>query len=232
MAKKIIGIIGGMGPLSSVKLYADIISYCQGELNLHKNDQYPHILISNLPVPDLINTTKDGEIAKSMIIKELKKFESIGVTIFAIACNTVHIYIKDFRKNISNQLLSIIEETVIELKQREIKKVFLLATPVTIKSKMYQDEFQKNDIETLEPTPTELKFLGKLIPKLVGKIQTDKEIKRFNNIISNYAKRDVGAVVLACTELSFGIERNLYKIPVIDTMETLGKRITDKALED
>lgn len=230
MGKKCIGIIGGMGPLSSVKMYGDMIDYCQTKLNIRKNNEYPHILISNLPVPDLISSVARGDITKKMIIQELQRLEVAGVSIFAIACNTVHIYIEEFRKSISHEILSIVEEAVIELKNRKIKKILLLATPTTIKSGLYQTVFAIEGIHSIEPNEAELNFLSNLIPRLIGKTQTIQDLTMFKELIDKYSKKmDIEAVILACTELGFGINPKAHSIPIIDTMEILGKRILGKA---
>ncbi len=228
MKKQIAGIIGGMGPLSSIKFYTDVITYSQDKYHIRKNDEYPHLLISNLPVPDLINDREKEEETKNMIITELKQMEKAGVTFFSIANNTVHLFIEEFRQAVPVPILSIVEETKSEIEKTTTKKLLLLGTPTTIKQRLYQSVFEKTDIQIISPSDEELVFLGKLIPKLVGNTQEKAETEKLNDLIFAYQNCD--AVLLACTELFLAIDEKRQTKPIYDAMTLLTRRTARIAL--
>lgn len=230
--KKIFGIIGGMGPLASIKFYQDIIKYYQRDLNITDNSKYPYLRITNLPVPDLINDTSRVGITKNMIIKELQELEKIGTTCFIIVCNTVHIFIDEFRNAISSPILSIVEEATKELNQKGSKKVLLLATPTTIHSNIYQDALKNLNVEVIIPNDKDISFLGDIILKSVGNTQTKDDVDYLSNLIQNYIiKNKIDAILLGCTELSFVIDESKIKINIFNAVSILVKRTAEICLK-
>ena len=224
--KKIIGIIGGMGPISSIKFYADIIEYCQVEQGAYENSNYPYLRITNLPVPDLINNTNQMAVTKQMIIDELIELEKTGISYFAIICNTVHMFIEEFRDAVNVPVLSIVEEAVKELKKKDSKKVLLLATPTTLTSKIFQTALETVNIKAIVPNAGEIEFLGKIILKLVANKQTIEDKVMLGDLIRRHiVHHDIDSILLGCTELSFGIDSDDYNIPIYNAVNILVKEI-------
>ena len=51
---KKIGILGGMGPMSTVFFYSELIKKMQREKGAKYNFDYPHMFIISAPIPDTI----------------------------------------------------------------------------------------------------------------------------------------------------------------------------------
>jgi aspartate/glutamate racemase len=60
---KKIGIIGGMGPASTALLYREIVRLFQMDFGAYKDEDFPEMMIHNLPIPDItVNVKKEASI--------------------------------------------------------------------------------------------------------------------------------------------------------------------------
>jgi aspartate/glutamate racemase len=48
-----IGILGGMGPDASARLYQLMIDMARQKYGVKRNEEYPEIVLQSIPVPDL-----------------------------------------------------------------------------------------------------------------------------------------------------------------------------------
>ncbi|MBI4163373.1 MAG: amino acid racemase, partial [Candidatus Aenigmarchaeota archaeon] len=131
---KKIGVIGGMGPESTIIFYQEIVRVFQNKFNAKYDSDYPEMMISNLPIPDVVENLQNPNAIIEMIKENSKKLESAGMDFIAIPCNTVNLFYDMFSRSVSIPILNIIEETVKKVKSAGYKKVGLLATETTIKN--------------------------------------------------------------------------------------------------
>jgi len=76
---KVIGVLGGMGPVASSNLYAKIIKYTQQEYGAVQDFDYPPIIIYSLPLVGFDETgIVNEELVKEQLIAGVKKLESAG----------------------------------------------------------------------------------------------------------------------------------------------------------
>ena len=219
---KTVGIIGGMGPETTAKFYLDVIfkTYKKNKL------QRPSILIWNVPLKykvekGLIEKAKGEEKYLPYLIKAAKNLEKGGADFIVMPCNTVHIFIKQIRKEVKIPVLSILEETQNFFKGKSFKNIGLLATELSVRQNLYDKTFENSGIALVKPDNTEQKRLGKIINKLVTTKYAEKEKSKLVKIIWNLGKKDCDAVILACTDLQLVIKPKEMPMPVYDTMDLL-----------
>ena len=89
---KTIGIIGGLGPESTLEYYKGIIS---GYRNIKGEEHYPQIYINSINMTEMLKYVKNNEYEKltNMLIMNITKLKNIGADFVAIASNTPHIVI-------------------------------------------------------------------------------------------------------------------------------------------
>src|SRR3990167_8062552 len=141
---KTLGIIGGLGPETTARFYLKVVFACS-----KINGKRPKILISNVAVPlkieeKLITEAKNIRGILPFVIDSAIQLEKGGADFIVIPCNTVHVFIDEVRKSVNIPVLSIVEETTKFLKKRKIEEVGILATPTTIKNKLYDLKLQKS----------------------------------------------------------------------------------------
>ena len=83
---KTVGILGGMGPKSTVELMAKIIDFTPAQ----KDQDHIRILVDNRPqIPDRTNCILgNGPSPLSMMQESVQMLEKWGAEMVAIACNT------------------------------------------------------------------------------------------------------------------------------------------------
>jgi aspartate racemase len=221
--QKPIGIIGGMGPDASARLYQTMIEMARDEYEVKGNIDYPEIVLQSIPVPEFIANTKEANQAYLMIEDRVKKLMNQDLCCMGVACNTAHMFFNDLKNKIKINFVSIIEEVLIEAKKRGYSRVGLLASPATYKLDLYQEEFKESGITLVNPTSEEIKRLGRITEKIViGK--TNSSRKKLAIMADSLKKKGVEAIILGCTELPLVFPNN-YSLPVLDSVEILARSL-------
>lgn len=222
---KTLGILGGVGPQTTTKIYHSIInSFRKKGVN-----RYPSIVIYNMPFPFVIENEAilEGKNVHKMIpylIKGAKVLEKSGASFGILPCNTLHKFIDRVRKSVNIPFLSILEETVIFLKSLNIKTVGLLATQTSVKDGLYKNILGRNKIGVIYPPKSIQKNLDKTIIKILSNKTTNIDKKKLKKICNNMQKnKKIGALLLACTDLQSIAYDVKLKIPLIDTTDILIK---------
>lgn len=215
-----IGILGGMGPQASSRLY-DLLIEGTKEFNPAAfDDDYPAIVLLNVPVPNFLTSTKNMSIAKDMLIKATKNLEDSGCTINGIACNTAHILLPEIQAVTSVPFLSIPDLVANKIQDSGFKRVGLLATPITLKSKLY-DEALLGKSQLIRPNSKLARATENYIYKQLNSNISQLDKDEFQYIVKSFmATENLDAVILGCTELPlvFGNQKDQR---IIDTLKVL-----------
>lgn len=165
--KKIIGILGGMGPEATVDLFHWIVRLTPAE----EDSDHLHILIDNNPhVPSRIKAImENGESPLPMLVKMAQGLKDLGADFLIIPCNTASYYIDALREKVQIPVLSIVEETAActMLHHPNLKKVGLLATEAMVRVGLYQKELLKRKLDIV--CLTEHTEIDKTVAKIRGR---------------------------------------------------------------
>lgn len=225
-----LGIIGGMGPLATVKFYDKVVLNTDAH---NDNEHIDLIVLNHSTIPDrtrCIIENKDTEFLNE-IKKDLEILERIGIDVVAIPCNTSHYFYDEFKKFANLKIINMIEETILEIKRRGIKKVVVFGTLGTLNSKVYNKYAEENGIEVKELSLEDKKTVMDIIYKI--KETNNLESKDFVEILNRYCN-DKTIGIIACTELSLlDIPENLNTIDALDVLvnksiEYSGAKIKNK----
>lgn len=219
---KTIGILGGVGPSTTSKIYLSIIDLIRKK----GGAEYPPIVIYNMPFPFIIEKEViiQGINAEKMVpylIEGAKKLESCGVDFGILPCNTLHKYIEKIRESVKFPFLSILDETILILKSRKIKKIGILATETTIKSKIYEDALIKNGIDSVYPVIKNQIVINNLIIELLNGITNDSQKKKLEMVCDALCAHGAEVIILACTDLQLVASGIQSLVPIIDTTEVI-----------
>ena len=193
-----LGVIGGMGPLATVKFYDKIVLNTEAH---NDNEHIDLIVLNHSTMPDrtkCIIENKDTEFLNE-IKKDLEILERIGIDVVAIPCNTSHYFYDEFKNFTNLKIINMIEETILEIKRRGIKKVAVFGTLGTLNSKVYNKYAKENGIEVKELSLEDKKTVMDIIYKI--KETNNLESKDFVEILNRYCD-DETIGIIACTELS------------------------------
>jgi aspartate racemase len=210
-----LGVIGGMGPLATVKFYDKVV------LNTDAHNDNEHIdlvVLNHSTMPDrtrCIIEKKDLEFL-NVIKKDLEILDNIGVDVVAIPCNTSHYFYDEFSKYTNLKIINMIEETILEIKRRGVKQVAVFGTIGTLNSKVYDKYAQKYGIEVKELSAEDKNSVMDIIYKI--KETNNLENKEFIEILNKYCDTDTIGII-ACTELSLlDICKSINTIDALDVL--------------
>lgn len=228
---KIIGILGGMGPESTINLYQHIVSLTPAK----KDQDHIETLIYSLPqIPDRTQALLHGGPTPLPLLSQgISLLEKNKVDFILLACNTVHAYLPSIQKKHKTKIIDMIQESIdyIKTNHPHVKKVGLLASSGTVESNLYQN-YSKGNFEIVLPTKSEQKSLMNCVYGKLG-IKAGYKTARTRNtlqtLIKKLYKREAQIVILGCTELSLVITENKYIVDLINPLKILAQKAINLA---
>ena len=230
--KKKIGIIGGVGPQATTVLYDSIIKISQKKYYAQNNDEYPHICIESIPIPDFISNTNKIKLAKKMLIETVNSLDKNGATILAIASNTVHVLLDELKHETSVPFISMIDCVVEKCKNLKCEKAGILASTVTVNSKIYTQKLEQQHIACLTPDIPQQKVIDKIIKYVLAGQDNGSERQAYIDILNDMYSKGADTVILGCTELPLAINYEALGNKVINSMENLAENLVDYYYSD
>lgn len=220
-----LGIIGGMGPLATVKLFEKVVLQTKADCD----QEHVRILIdNNVNIPDrtafILDSTKEDP--KEELINSAKILEKAGADFLVMPCNTAHNFYGDIVKEINIPFLNLIGVTLDYIKDNypEIKKVGLLATEGTIKARVYEDVFESSNIEILKPSAENQKHITGLIYNIKEDIHQD-DLDGIYAAMDEMEQAGAELFITGCTEISVALDLYKLKGRFVDPLDTLTKKI-------
>lgn len=224
---KIIGVIGGMGPEASAHFYKLLIHHAQKDYKVATNDQFPEIILSSVPVPDFISDESQEERALSMLEDRIVDLDKLPISFFCMACNTGHLLIDKLRKLTNKPFVSLIDEVPKYIKKKKLRKIGLLATPTTIKTRLYQTPLEKIGIEVILPKNGDVIHLGRIIKETIAGENLDDNKVLIQHIGRRLLEKGAEGIIESCTEIPLIFPRQ-HLVPVFDTLEILASAVLYK----
>jgi len=226
---KKIGILGGIGPESTLEYYKRII---YGYRKIINDGNYPQVFINSINMTEMLNfvANNDDKNLINFLCDEIKKLEMLGADFIALASNTPHCVIDELINKSAVPIISIVEETCKYAKNNNLKKILLTGTIFTMKRDFYKKSLEKNNIECIVPNDTEKDTIQNIIfPNLENGIIVEKDKDTFKATCNKIIKeKNIDGIILGCTELPLMINKSDFDICVIDTMDIHIKSIVEK----
>ncbi len=220
--KKIIGMLGGMGPGATADAFLKLIA------NTHAKKDQDHIPIIIVSIPDIPDRTENiihqGLSPLPAMIDSLKLLENAGVSCIIMPCNTAHYWYEDLKKIVNIHFISIIDAACNKIINSGIKKVALLATSATIYTELYQEKLRDYGIECFVPDEVnQYKVMQSIISYKSGDLELAKEL--IFPYVNQLKSLGMNKFIMGCTELPIILNELSIKSPddFIDATEELIK---------
>src|SRR4029077_2310317 len=218
---KTIGMIGGIGPESTIDYYKRLL---EGTQKRNPGGPSPAIIINSIDLQKglaLLGANQLTELTE-YIVPEVVRLHGAGAEFGFLAANSPHIVFNDIAQRSPIPLVSIVEATCAEAKARRFTKLGLFGTRFTMHGRFYPDVFTREGVGLTVPTAAEQdyihdKYINELIP---GKFLP--ETRDGLLAIAARLKKDDGiqALVLGGTELPLILtDSSLLGIPFLDTTQ-------------
>ena len=217
--KKLLGVLGGLGPMSTVYFCELITAHTDAQKD---SDHIDMIISSRASTPDrtAFILKKSTEDPLPVMRREADRLTDAGADLIVIPCNTAHYFYDGLQATSKAPILNIIQETVLHLHRNGIQKFGLLATEGTVKSGAYHRVCEPLGMTCLTPTEAEQAQISSIIYDSV-KQNLPVDWNSFFHITDAMRARGCERLVLGCTELSLlkkaGLDDHLF----VDSLEVL-----------
>ncbi len=218
---KTIGIVGGLGPESTIDYYRSIISVYREKV---ADGSYPSIIIVSLDVDKGVRLVSAGDWPHltEYLVGAIEQLARAGADFALISANTPHVVYGEVSRLSPLPLISIVEVTCAEVRRRGLKIVSLLGTRFTMSGRFYPEVFEKYGIPLVAPSEDEQAYIhDKYLNELLHGVFLPETRRRLEEIIATQKRREgVQGVILAGTELPLILrEESVAGIPLLDTTQ-------------
>lgn len=215
---KRIGIIGGIGPESTVDYYKLIIGAFQGR---QADLDYPEIIIYSANLSSLMKIleAKDWEGLTEWLLGKVISLHKAGAEFAVIGSNTPHIVFDQVSAKAPIPMLSIVEETRKNAQKRGLKRLGLLGTRFTMESDFFKKPFRDNEMTVIVPEKEEQELIHhRLFSEIELGIMKDSTREELLAIVKKMRDRHaLDALILGCTELPLILTKDEFGIPFLNT---------------
>jgi aspartate racemase len=234
MQKKVIGIIGGIAPASTVDYYQSIIS---GYLKRTGTNQYPSILINSINMTKMLGyvAEKQFDLLVKYLNEEIDKLKAGGADFAVLTSNTPHIVFDELRQTSTLPLISIVETTIAYSRIRGFKKLGLFGTKSTMQSGFYQKGAAKENIEIFIPGVEDQDYIHNhyMNEFVKGIFKDDVRTKLVEIALKLKDDYNISGLILGGTEIPLILKpENLPELELINTTLVHVESILDYAMKD
>ena len=216
---KTLGMIGGVGPESTIDYYKNIIALYRER---QRDGSYPQFVINSIDLKKGLDFMYAGKLDSmaGFLLREIEKLPRAGVDFGIIAANTPHTVFDDIASKSPIPLISIVETTCAAAKVRCLKKLALFGTKFTMQSDFYQKVFKREGIDLVVPESKDQdyiheKYFSELVP---GNFLPETRAGLLAIVDRMKAKIDLDGVILAGTELPLILRGESHNgIALLDT---------------
>ena len=232
---KTIGIIGGVGPEATLDLYRWIIKLTPAKKD---QDHVPTLIYSLPQIPDRTQALiYSGEDPLPYLVKAAKVLKRGGADFLIIPCNTAHAFIDQLQKQVDIPIVNMIEETAkyVKTMMPEVKRVGLLVTTGTIRTRIYHDTFFRYGLEIVVPKKSIQE--GKVMEAIYGAQGIKAGFTRgypevlLRSAVEELIKRNrVTSIIMGCTEIPLVLSETVISCALINPTQILAQTAVARAL--
>lgn len=221
---KKIWILWGMWPQASIDFYRMLIEKSHLYGIWSKNQDYPSLILSNIPVPDQIKWENDINLAINMINREAKALEKAWAKFLVMPCNTMHLFKEEIMYWVNIPFISMIECVVEQVKILGFKKVWLLWSSTTMKSHLYISPLNNLGVEIIIPEKQKHDSISQTIHNYIAWTSNKRDIKLLEKYSDKLVESWAEAIILWCTELPLILKNSFWRYNFIASSEILAKK--------
>jgi len=219
---KKLGLVGGVGPASTIVYYKNINEGYQKRLtNPAKSaESLPMIIDSlNLAVAYELVEKKDWEGFTRLFVNSINLLHGAGAEVAAISANTAHIVFDEIVAQSPIPIIGLVDEACKYAQIQGCKKIIVFGTKFTMSSRMYEKKCAEYGIDAIVPNAHDQETINTILfPNLVAGIILEQDKKTILEIaIKMLEQHQADALVLGCTELPLIIKPGDLNTILLDT---------------
>jgi aspartate racemase len=219
---KTAGIIGGIGPESTIEYYRFIVEAYRSKV---ADGSYPSIVINSIDMKQMLDGIADRLLDQTVayLSQQIDRVVAAGADFAVLASNTPHIVFDKLRQRCKVPMISIVEAACRAASGAGIRKAGLFGTRFTMQGGFYNIVFNRAGIELVVPSMQQQEYIhNKYMTELVNGIILDETRAELVRIAAEMKEqKGVDGLVLGGTELPLILRgAQGIGIPLIDTTKT------------
>ncbi len=201
--RKTVGILGGMGPLATIDLFAKIVQHTPAAVD----QDHLRIIIDNNPqIPPRVEAILNGaESPLPSMADSARLLERAGADFIVMPCNTAHYWLAELRQAVKVPVIDMIAAAAAHIARRpgaSAGPTLLLATAATIGTGLYQKAFAVYGLTLVTPNEAEQKALDAAVRQVkAGAVADNPYLRELKAMVDRFAAAGVQAMLAGCTEV-------------------------------
>jgi aspartate racemase len=229
---KALGVIGGIGPESTIQYYRFLIAAYQAR---RPDGSQPPIFINSIDVQHLLGLVGAGHFDDLVVylLAEIRKLAAAGADFALLAANTPHIVFEELRALSPIHLLSIVEATCEQVQAQGLRRPALFGTRFTMKGRFYPEVFERAGITIITPDAADEDYIHHhyVTELLQGRFLPQTREVLFSIVDRLRERKRIDCVILGGTELPLILQDDSHHgIPLLDTSRIHAARAIDLML--
>lgn len=226
MCDKVLGVLGGMGPLASAQFMLRLTLLTPAGRD---QDHIPAVLWSDPRVPDRTRgKLSGGDDPLPWLLRGIAGLKQAGAGAIAIPCNTAHGWYQEMLDAAGMPILHIVDAAAADLRRKGIGpgKIGLMGTAATLAMRLYQERLSGQGWDCIVPDDDQMDRLVTPSIALVKANRVQEAYEPLAAVANALAAKGATAVVLGCTEIPLGIQAGPAEglhAPVVDTIDALAR---------
>ena len=222
---KTIGILGGLGPESTILYYSWIT---RRYFEARGDYAYPNVVINSLSFQEVIDA---GYQTSGIVRTGIEGLHRAGADFVVAACNSIHVVYDEVAKQSPIPWLSIMDAVAERLKAADITRVGLMGTRVTMQGDFYQTALARQGIEVMTPSNEAQEGINRIIFDELVRAVVKPESRRFLlGCVDDLKSGGAQGIILGCTELPFAVEQKDTAVPIFDSATIHAQKALDLAM--
>ena len=222
MSAKVLGVLGGMGPLASAQF---MVRLTQLTPATRDQEHIPTVLWSDPRVPDRTVDKPSGDADPlPWLLRGIEGLRRAGCGAIAIPCNTAHRWHDAMCEASGMPILHIVDAAAEELRRSRCGtgRIGVMATQAALDMRLYQDRLSKLGWDCIVPSRDEM---DRLVTPAIRLVKLNRMVDAYAPLAAvarSLAHRGAGSIVLGCTEIPLGIQTGPpLELPIVDTIDAL-----------
>lgn len=230
---KKLGLIGGVGPESTIPYYKGVVYGVKERVG---KPYLPPLTIESLSCFEVIRMSSGGDTEglTAYLLDGIRNLAAVGAEVGAMACNTGHMVFDALQNASPIPLVSIVDVTCAEAVRQGYQRVGLLGTAATMEDDFFKTPFREAGIEVVIPDAEERAYIAEhIVNELEMEIVNEDTAVHILKIVERMvSEQQVEAIVLGCTELPLLFEGRKSPVPLLDTMKIHIDALVNTVMEE
>ena len=223
-SRRIVGVMGGMGPEATVDFMAKVIAMTDSE----RDQDHVHMIIDQDPtIPNRQRAIQSGNDDVSPRLAAMAwRLEAAGADFLVMVCNTAHVFLDGVRATSGIPFVSIIDESIAEVERLcpSAKVVGVMATDGCLATGIYQSAIEASGRKALEPSADDIRELMRLITAIKGGNKAEGIASAMRAVAERLVAGGADAIIAGCTEIPIVFDGRGFEATVISSTDALAQK--------